>query len=207
MNATRVLVGFLGLGGGLLVLGATACGGMTQPLGDVAGAPSNGGTTNQGAGASNGGVFSNDDACATSGAPPSCAGRNASGVHPCETECLQRIRAGSAASCKLCHTSRATAMGGLQSSALDLESPNITPRLKDVPAKHLDIPPFMPVMCPTGDLLIDSANPQNSWLLKKVKGQQGNCGTQMPQPPTGLRADELACIETYVFCVAGQTPP
>jgi len=184
MKSLGVAVGW-GLGWCLLAW-APGCGGMTD-LGPQGGASSVGG----------------------SGAGSKTAGTQGGAVatHPCESACFEKIRAGTVASCKLCHTSKSAAQFGLQSSGLDLESPNVTPRLKDVPAKHLDIPPSMPAMCPTGDFLIDSANPQNSWLLKKVKGQQGTCGTQMPQPPTSLRGDEIACIENYVYCVAGQTPP
>jgi hypothetical protein len=186
MKAITVFGGF----GLLLSLGAAGCGGVTeQPLGDVAGSSSTGGTS--------------DHQSAGSGG----SGNGSPAPHGCEDPCLQKILTGSAASCKLCHTAKTTDMGGLQSSGLDLESPNVTARLKDVTAKHLDISPGMPTMCPTGDFLVDTANPHNSWLLRKIKGQQGTCGTQMPQPPTSLRGDEVACIESYVYCVAGQTPP
>jgi hypothetical protein len=105
------------------------------------------------------------------------------------------------ADCKLCHASP----GGLTSAGLDLESPNVSARLKDVPAKHTDTSPAGSVPnCPVGDKLIDSANPTESWLLKKLRGQQGECGTSMPQPPTTLTLAELNCMETYVFCVAAQ---
>jgi hypothetical protein len=174
-------------GFGLLLLLATgSCGGVTQPLGDVGGAGST--SDHESSGSEDG------------------SGNN--GPSACETECVKKVFTGSAASCKLCHTSQSTNDGGLQSSNLDLQSPNVTARLKDVPAQHLDIPATTPtVMCPTGDLLIDSAAPQNSWLLKKLMGQQGTCGTKMPQPPTNLTAAEIACMQTYIFCVAGQTPP
>jgi hypothetical protein len=88
---------------------------------------------------------------------------------------------------------------------LDLETPGVVGRLKDVPAKHSDLAPAMdPSTCPTGDKLIDSANPDASWFLKKIKGQQGGCGTAMPQPPTTLTAAETMCLETFVSCVAGK---
>jgi hypothetical protein len=162
-----------------------------------------GGITDLGEGAQGG-------ASSTAGAAAGSKAVGSPGVpapHACESACFEKIRTGSVASCKLCHASKTAAMGGLQSSGLDLESPNITSRLKDVPAKHQDLPPTMPAMCPSGDLLVDTVNPHNSWLLKKIKGQQGACGTQMPQPPTLLRGDEVACIEAYVYCVAGQAAP
>ncbi|HKY39336.1 MAG TPA: hypothetical protein VJN18_25535 [Polyangiaceae bacterium] len=186
MKSTKVLW-FWGLG--LLgSLGTAACGGITQPLGDVAGAPSTGGTS--------------DHESAGSGGR---SGNGSAAPHGCETRCFEKVLTGSAASCKLCHTSNTNDVGGLQSSGLDLQSPNITARLKDVPAKHLDLP-YGKNLCPTGDLLVDSSRPQDSWLLKKVKGQQGTCGEPMPITGT-LRLDEFVCIEAYVYCVAGQAPP
>ena len=185
--------GALGLWSLLAVLG---CGGVTQELGDIEG--SSGGTAGTGGKASNaGGQPSN-----AAGQPSNAAGQPSNGpLSVCETPCVQAIFTKDVADCKLCHSSP----GGLTSSGLDLQSPNVTARLKDVPAKHADIsPPGSFPNCPVGDKLIDSANPTESWLLKKIRGEQGPCGTQMPQPPTTLTLTERACVETYVFCVAAQ---
>lgn len=165
-----------------------ACGGITQPLGDLEG----------GSGNSTGSSSTGGSSHSATG------GGNTAGSHPCETECVQKVFAGQATSCKLCH-SNLPLPNGVQSSSLDLQSPGFTARLKDVPAKHTDLAMGMSYAdCPTGDKLIDTANPENSWLLKKLQGKQGACGTAMPQPPTTLKADEMACMTTYVYCVAGQ---
>ncbi len=121
----------------------------------------------------------------------------------CETACVRQVFGGGVVSCKLCHGIQLTMSG------LNLDSPNFTARLKDVPARHADLGMGMTTAdCPIGDKLIDSANPEASWLLRKLRGQQGNCGTSMPQTPPLLMGDNLTCIETYVYCVAGsQTDP
>lgn len=160
-----------GLGCGLVGL-AIACGGEVRELGDAAA----GSTGTAGTGAGSGG--------------------SASVPHVCETACVENIFRQELTLCKLCHGS------ALQSSGLNLELPDVTARLKDVPAKHGDLAMGMtPADCPVGDKLIDSANPEASWLLKKITGQQGNCGTVMPSAGT-LSPAQRACIETYVHCVA-----
>ncbi|RYZ07973.1 MAG: hypothetical protein EOO73_09740 [Myxococcales bacterium] len=94
--------------------------------------------------------------------------------------------------CNACHSS------ALKLGMLDL-SPGYSARLKDAPATHSEIPNANPD-CPSGDKLIDSANKDASWLLKKVSGQQGTCGGPMPAPP-GLMGADLQCVQTYVGCV------
>jgi hypothetical protein len=169
-----------------------ACGGIAQPLGetdDPVGAAGSSMTSTGGSGGGSGGGN----------------GSNLGGpAHPCETACLQEIFSAHVASCKLCHTDQPSPYG-LQSSGLDLQSPGVTARLKDIPAKHGDLAIGMSAAdCPTGDKLLDTANPENSWLLKKIRGMQGACGTSMPQPPTLLKPAEQQCVQTYVYCVAGQ---
>ncbi len=169
---------------GLVLLGLSCSG--TEILGEAAGGSSGTGGTNQAVGGSLsiGGATGN----------------------ACETPCLVDLFSKQVVMCKLCHAGRA-APNGLQSAGLDLESPDVTARLKDVPAKHTDLAIGMtPADCPVGDKLIDTVNPENSWLLKKIHGQQGNCGTIMPS--TGmLTADQRTCVETYVYCVAGRSQP
>ena len=182
--------GVLGLWSLLAVMG---CGGVTQELGDVAGSSSGGTAGSGGKASSAGGQPSN--AAGSGGGSASNAGSS-----PCETQCVQKILSGPT-KCALCHQGQPSP-NGLQSSGLDLQSPNVTARLKDVLSKHTDLPPPNNI-CPTGDRLIDSSNPEQSWLLKKLKGQQGTCGDRMPQ--TGvIPAADLACLETYVYCVAAQ---
>jgi hypothetical protein len=90
----------------------------------------------------------------------------------------------------------------LSMGQLDLESPGLSARLKDQPAKHAEL--ANPQACPSGDKLIDSANPMGaSWLLKKVANQQGGCGT--PMPPQGASQADITCVTEYVTCV-GSTP-
>ncbi len=138
-------------------------------------------------------------------APPPSAGSGSTagggtGADPCEVACVAKVFAGSTTSCKLCHsTAMETRLG-----QLDLQSANVTSRLKDVASKHVEImPPPTAGDCPTGDKLIDVANPAESWMLKKLKGLQKTCGTVMPSTAP-LGAADLACMETYVACVAGK---
>ena len=196
MNVTSCSGWYLGL---VLVLG---CGGEVQPLGDI---PMSGAGGNAGDDSTRAGKAGNNAKGGYAGAGGTSFLPGPQGTDACEDPCVAKIFRGSAASCKLCHTSKATDAGGLQSSGLDLESPNPAPRLKDVPAKHTDVVNSSS-SCPVGDKLIDTANPEQSWLLKKLRGIQGTCGTQMPQPPTSLRGEDLVCMENYVYCVAGQEP-
>jgi hypothetical protein len=110
----------------------------------------------------------------------------------CETACLTQLFENT---CNSCHTSSAP-LGGL-----DLQSAGFTARLKDQAAKHQSVD--NPAQCPSGDKLIDSANPAASWLLKKVSGQQGACGTSMPPGNVPVTQAELACVTAYVTCVGG----
>jgi hypothetical protein len=139
----------------------------------------------------------------TAGAP-STAGSGAGGgssSDACEVDCIKDVFQKQITLCKLCHTAKTAAEGGLQSSGLNLEGDGFTARLKDVPAKHGDLPAGM-ATCTAGDKLIDTSAPANSWLLKKIHAEQGSCGT--PMPSTGmLSAAQKTCIETYVACVAG----
>ena len=84
-------------------------------------------------------------------------------------------------------------------------------RLKDVPATHGDIPCpddatkiCMPSTCPAGVKLVDSANPQNSWLIAKLEGNVDMCGTIMPQPGSGYSLDAAGktCLESLVNAIA-----
>jgi len=133
----------------------------------------------------------------TAGGAP--AGGNAAS---CETACVKTIFQTNPLLCSLCHNNNP---GGaaLMSSMLDLKSDGFTARLKDVPAKHTDIvAPMTNANCPKGDKLIDTSNPSASWLLKKIDGTQGDCGTAMPSTAP-LAAADKSCVEMYVACVAG----
>ena len=118
----------------------------------------------------------------------------------CETGCMTAI-INAPAGCKLCHTSNpATRTSG----TLDFETAGYSARLKDKPAEHSNVPAGS--TCPMGDKYIDSAAPANSWLLKKITGMQGSCGTVMPS--TGMLGQaDVMCVTTYVNCVAMSGAP
>jgi hypothetical protein len=134
------------------------------------------------------------DGAGGSGVPAGAGGAAATSLdEACRTSCSDEIF-NAVASCKLCHGA-SSKLGGL-----DLESPGRAARLKNVPAKHIDI--ALPgAQCPIGDKLIDSANVQQSWLLKKITGAQGTCGE--PMPVTGpLLPEQRACLTSWIGCVA-----
>jgi hypothetical protein len=61
--------------------------------------------------------------------------------------------------------------------------------------------------CPPNALLIDSANPEESWVLKKLRGEQGECGDPMPIAPgnsvsNGWGEERQACYEDLFFEMA-----
>jgi hypothetical protein len=114
-------------------------------------------------------------------------GGGGSSASSCETPCMATVLAG----CVVCHSS------GAMLGKLDLMG-DYTARLKDQPAKH----DSAGAGCPPGVKLIESGNAANSWLLKKVSNQQGDCGTAMPGNP-GLTGADLMCVQSYVTCVAG----
>ena len=80
-------------------------------------------------------------------------------------------------------------------AGLDLSGDAVITRLKDVAATHKGV--SNPTACVTGATLINSANPTESVLLKRVKGTQ-NCGTPMPFAP-GLTGANLKCVEDWVM--------
>lgn len=48
-------------------------------------------------------------------------------------------------------------------------------------------------------LYVDVTNPQNSYLLVKLKGQQpSGCGTPMPPDQTTITQDEITCLEDWI---------
>jgi hypothetical protein len=80
-------------------------------------------------------------------------------------------------------------------------------RLLDVSALYGGIPcpdditmECIPAGCPTAGTakLIDSGDATASWILKKSKNQQGDCGDFMPTGTTMLSADQDACITAIV---------
>jgi hypothetical protein len=111
-----------------------------------------------------------------------------SGGTACEdTACVKEVLT----TCNGCH-------GAAKLGKLDLQSAGVASRLKDVASAHDS--PGPGAQCPTGDKLVDSANVAESWLLKKITGQQGTCGTKMPAE--GLEGAQLQCMKDFVSCVA-----
>jgi hypothetical protein len=56
-------------------------------------------------------------------------------------------------------------------------------------------------------LLIDSASPEQSWVLKKLRGEQGGCGERMPIAPGNLTTngwgpERQACYEDWIYEMA-----
>ena len=177
VRARRVQAVSLGVGASVLALFAVGCpepADLANPQDYSAAAGTGTGT----AGSTGGGV-----AGGTGGMAPSSAS--------CESTCMTSVID---TTCKVCH-GKALKIAG----TLDLETAGYTDRLKNKPAEH---PSVDASACPTGDKLIDTETPANSWLLKKVSNQQGTCGTMMPASPP-LTSDQLSCFQTYVSCVAG----
>ncbi|HMA55024.1 MAG TPA: DUF5777 family beta-barrel protein [Acidobacteriota bacterium] len=54
--------------------------------------------------------------------------------------------------------------------------------------------------------IIDTASPESSYLLKKVRGESGIKGTRMP-PPQALSADEIKILETWIQGLKGFPVP
>lgn len=91
---------------------------------------------------------------------------------------------------------------------------DLVTRLKDVSPTHGDIDcgtggvfmPCVPATCPPpGDaLLVDSASPDDSWLLRKINGTHGVCGDTMPIPPGDKNYDDIrkACLDKLVRAIA-----
>jgi hypothetical protein len=151
---------------------ATATGGTTPAA--TGGITSTGGTTGAGGTTSTGGT-----AGPTGGAAPSMVTLDA---------CVKNVFS---TQCTACHsTALKDSFGGL-----DLSGDAVITRLKDVAATHKGV--SNPTACVSGALLINSANPAESVLLKRVQGTQ-NCGTPMPFAP-GLTGDNLKCIQDWVM--------
>lgn len=130
----------------------------------------------------------------TTGGNTGTAGTSSSGAE-CEVACLSTAFT----PCKVCHGA------ALLVPKLDLQKPGYTALLKNQPAQYTGVPP---AMCPNPPAkLIDTTTPANSWLLKKIKNDVGQCGTPMPPPMAPLLAGaDLKCVEDYVACVTGSAP-
>ena len=131
------------------------------------------------------------------GGAPAGAGGDTSGnpALQVDTACLTAIFNTDCAALAGCHKPGTPAPG----AGLDLGSPGVNARLIDVPATHADIT-GTPV-CPSGDKLIDTANPDASWLLLKLTQPTQTCGFAMPVG-LPLSDTDLACVRKYITDVA-----
>jgi hypothetical protein len=175
-HRTKVMAGLGGVGLSLFVLGCPQPGDLQDAQTFPTPPPSGGSGTSGGSGS--GGM--------------AMAG--------CETACMAAIIGNGTMACKTCHGIAVK----LDMSSLDLETPGYAARLKDHPAEHKGN--AAGTVCPSGDKLIDSATPANSWLLKKVTSTQGTCGVNMPLGGMLSPADQM-CVQTFVTCVAMSGAP
>jgi hypothetical protein len=107
-------------------------------------------------------------------------------------------------------------------AGLDLTNPAaIAAQMVDKPAMHGDIAcqpsgqPFRACTaeellakgCPPTAMLIDSQNPEASWVLTKLRDQQGDCGDPMPIAPgnsvsNGWNDERKLCYENFFKSLA-----
>lgn len=78
--------------------------------------------------------------------------------------------------------------------ALDLKSADPASRMIGVPSSDGD--------CATR-LLIDPANPEQSFLIEKLTSKSPQCGDQMPDTLTKATASEIECVRQWVYGLVG----
>jgi hypothetical protein len=176
---------FIQYGGTAGTVGTTGgTGGATGGTGGAA--AGTGGATGGTAGA--GGATGGSAGMAMGGAAGSSAGSGmgATGGYPCD------VRVALSKSCARtgCHSAID------HYADLDLSNPEtVGAQLYNKPAMHGDIncaatgmpfrecmPAELPATCPQGALLIDPVTFENSWVYKKIMGDE-TCGDAMPLPP------------------------
>jgi hypothetical protein len=94
-------------------------------------------------------------------------------------------------------------------AGLDLRTdPGLATRLLDMPATFSDVPCVddvtkncVPDTCPTGALLVDSANPEASWMLTKLSAATNACGDLMP-PSSGVKTADYPCFVAIINVIA-----
>lgn len=98
-----------------------------------------------------------------------------------------------------CHGSNTPA------AMLDLETAGVEGRIVDVPASHGDILDGTAPNCMAGELRVDTANPENSVILKKVLGTH-SCGGKMPVSPRTVTPADVECLRAWVYQLSGKEP-
>lgn len=53
--------------------------------------------------------------------------------------------------------------------------------------------------------LVDTKNPEQSYLLMKIKGSEGIIGSQMPAYAPPLKAEEISAVESWVWSLEGSS--
>jgi hypothetical protein len=80
-------------------------------------------------------------------------------------------------------------------------------QLNGTPWRKCTLDELAAMGCPPSALLIDSTNPEESWVLKKLRGEQAECGDQMPIAPgnsatNGWGEERRACYEDWIYEMA-----
>ena len=185
----------------------TAGTGGTGTAGTGTGGTGTGGTGTGGtAGAATGG---------TAGAPTAgAAGSGAGSTGLPDVGCDYTLALGRSCAIAGCHRPAEIVAGNLDLTP----DAGLRSRLVDVPAKHSMIvcDPAkpndfcVPAACPTTAKLLDSANPDSSWIFAKLGMTPTGCGDTMPMPP-GNAADRWtterqACLQTFFRALAALGP-
>jgi hypothetical protein len=71
-------------------------------------------------------------------------------------------------------------------------------RLVDVAPKNSAVSGTAKPTCPTGEFLINSNNPQESVMLKRLRKTQA-CGDAMPPAGLPISAADLKCLEDWIL--------
>ncbi len=200
----------VGVGGGMVRGTGGTTGGTGTNRGGTGGMGTGGtGTSGTGGTGVSGGAAGRNAGGGSAGwrqAPPNSAGSPT--LDPDDVGCdyVQTVNQGCAKSG--CHK------GAVPSSGLNLVlDSGFVARLKDVPAQFGDIDcdpsteyaecTTPPSDCVPGAKLVDSASWEASWLIRKLRGTQGNCGEPaFIDEPTSEHRDEAACIELLVQAIA-----
>jgi hypothetical protein len=97
-----------------------------------------------------------------------------------------------------CHDATNSAAG------LDLVTEGVKDRLVGKDAYHEDVTD--PAPCKDGQLLIDPANIEESWMLRKINKTHENCGVGMPVSGRFPTADK-ECLINWIKSFAGSSTP
>jgi hypothetical protein len=211
------LKSFLEIGalGVALVFTQTGCPGgadLEQPD-SYAGRFSTGGTGSGGTGAGGTAPIAGTGTGATAGSGTAGSGTAGTGSGGFDITTFTCTGADPVAIFKKCASIGCHNTASMQSGLVLTPDVNLGMRVKDVPAKHggidcaADGQPFMecttpPAGCPSGALLVNSADWQSSWIVGKVRGaNNGTCGLEMPYTYTLATQDE-ACVEAVVQAIA-----